>query len=169
MKRHHLAALVMALASLGMCACAGVKPKSPPPDVAQLDAQSFPLEISTRQGLALVLFENENFPQSREMLARLDELAGKYKAKARFYTFFWETGADTKPYGLDMLPTLVMYQNGREVDRMRGIPSERQALEGLSDDLELWLLRTGLSLSRDEYHGQFTYRFNNTSRLGASN
>jgi thioredoxin-like negative regulator of GroEL len=170
MKRHHVAALLMALAALGLCACAGVKPKSPPPpDVAQLDAQSFSREIHSGSGLALVLFYNDAFPQSREMVSRLNTLAAKYKGKARCYSFFWELDSDSSAYKLEMLPTLVMYKDGKEVDRMRGIPSERAFQESLGDDLELWLLRTGMGLSRDQYHGDFIYRFNNTSRLGASN
>lgn len=170
MKRHHVAAFLMALAALGLCACAGVKPKSPPPpDVIPLDAQSYSWEITSSSGLALVLFHNDRFPQSREMQDRLNLLAAKYKGKARFYSYSWELGSDTSAYNLEMLPTLVMYRDGREVDRMRGIPSERGFQDNLADDLELWLLNTGMSLSRGEFYGDFTYRFNNTSRLGASN
>ncbi|MBI4803701.1 MAG: hypothetical protein HY795_00530 [Desulfovibrio sp.] len=170
MKRHHVAAFLMALAAFGLCACAGVKPKSPPPpDVVKLDAQSFSREIRSGSGLALVLFYNDRFPQSREMQGRLDSLAAKYKGKAMFGSFFWELDSDGSAYKLEMLPTLVMYRDGKEVDRMRGIPSERAFQESLGDDLELWLLKTGLSLSRNQYYGDFTYRFNNTSRLGASN
>jgi len=170
MKRHHVAALLMALAAFGLCACAGVKPKSPPPpDVAQLDAQSFSREIRSGSGLALVLFYNDRFPQSREMLSRLDTLAAKYKGKVKFCSFFWELDSDSSAYNLEMLPTLVMYRDGKEVDRMRGIPSERAFQDSLADDLELWLLRTGMGLARDGFYGNYTYRFNNTSRLGASN
>lgn len=170
MKRHHVAALLMALAALGLCACAGVKPKSPPPpDVIQLDAQSFSWEITSSSGLALVLFHNDRFPQSREMFGRLNSLAAKYKGKAKFCSFSWDVGADTSVYNLEMLPTLVMYRDGREVDRMRGIPSERDFQDNLADDLELWLLKTGMGLERGGFYGDFTYRFNNTSRLGASN
>lgn len=168
MNRHRLAALLMALMALAVCACAGVKPKSPPPPVVSpINAQTFPLAVTSGSGLALVLFYNDGYPQSREMMGRFQHLAAAFKGKAGFYSFSWDLNAPGGDYRLEMLPTLVMYRDGREVDRMRGIPSEAGFLDTLDDDLELWMLRTGLGLSQDMYHGSFSYRFNNTSRLNA--
>lgn len=170
MKAYRVAALLLALTALGLCACAGGKRKAPPPpDVAQVNAQSFAAEVGAGSGLVLVLFQNDTYPQSREMVGRLDLLAGKYKGKAKFLSFFWDMEGDAQAYGLEMLPTLVMYRDGREVDRMRGVPAERDFKETLDDDLELWLLKTGMNLTRGKYYGDFSYRFNNTSRLAASN
>jgi hypothetical protein len=59
-----------------------------------------------------------------------------------------------------------MYRDGYEVDRMRGIPDDARAMAALNDDLELWILRTGLKLTQDpKFQASFDYRFKNGVKL----
>lgn len=164
MNFRHVSLLAIACAALLLAGCAAKQRPSQPPLVTAVDANTYPLE-ALGPGLHLVLFYNGQFPQSQDMLTRLNQLAGKYKGKAHFASFLWDLSADTGPYGLELLPTLVMLRDGREVDRMRGMPPGAEARAVLDDDLELWLIKTGLGLKLDRFRADYQYRFNNSSRL----
>jgi hypothetical protein len=165
---HHVPLFAIACAALIFAGCAAKQRPAAPPLVTAVDANTYPLE-ALGPGLRLVLFHNDQFPQSRDMLDRVSQLAGKYKDKAHFASFFWDLSADTGPYNLELLPTLVMFRDGREVDRMRGTPPGAEAQAVLDDDLELWLIKTGLGLKLDRFRADFQYRFNNSSRLHVVN
>lgn len=162
-----LTGLLAACVVCALCACA--KKPVAPPDIIPVSAQNFDLEVLRQPGVTLVLFHTDAW-QSQEMYRRLQWLSENYRGQLKFCAFAWNMADDPSPYRLEMLPTLVMYRDGWEVDRMRGIPSGQEAMHGLADDLELWVLRTGLQLTDDpRFQATFSYRFNNTSRLVPGN
>lgn len=151
-----------------LCACARKAP--PPPDIVPVTAQTFAEEVLRQPGPTLLLFYNADAPQSREMYNLLGWLSQSYKGQLRFCAFAWDPSADPTPYRLEMLPSLVMYRDGWEIDRMRGVPDSVDAQRALASDLELWVLRTGLKRTDDpRFQAQFSYRFNNTPTLQAGN
>lgn len=151
-----------------LCACA--QKQAPPPDIVTVTAENYSAEVLRQPGLTLLLFHNPEAPQSREMYKLLGWLAQTYKGQLKFCAFAWDTSADPTPYRLEMLPTLVMYRDGWELDRMRGVPDSLEARRGLAADLELWLLRTGFNRTSDpRFQAQFSYRFNNGYTLQVGN
>jgi hypothetical protein len=167
--RHHTRAqlptlfAVLAVCLLASCARA---PKTQAPDIVAIDAGSFASQVLQQPGVTVVLFHNLEAWQSQDMYQRLAYLAKTYRGKLRFCAFAWDMAADPAPYRLEMLPTLAMYRDGYEVDRMRGLPDDPRALAALNDDLELWILRTGLKLKKDPvFQAAFDYRFHNGVKL----
>jgi hypothetical protein len=164
----NLVGLLAVCAVCLLCACARKAP--PPPDIVQVTAENYTEEVLREPGPTLLLFHNPQAPQSQEMYKLLGWLAQTYKGQLKFCAFAWDAGADPAPYKLEMLPTLVLFRNGWEIDRMRGIPATAQERRTLPDDLELWLLRTGLERTYDpRFQAQFSYRFNNGNTLQAGN
>lgn len=158
-------ALIAILASCLLLACAR-PPKASPPDIVTINAANFTVEALRQPGVTLVLFHNPGAWQSQNMYQRLDYLAKSYKGKLKFCAFAWDVADDPSPYRLEILPTLVMYRDGYEVDRMRGVSDDPQALAELNDDLELWILSTGLQLKQDPvFQASFGYMFKNSFKL----
>lgn len=167
--RHHtrptLSAMIAVLAVCLLAACARA-PKTQPPDIVAVNAENYSAEVLRQPGVTVLLFHNLEAWQSQDMYQRVSWLAATYKGKLKFCTFAWDMAADPAPYRLEILPTLVMYRNGYEVDRMRGIPDDARAMAALNDDLELWILRTGLKLTQDpKFQAAFDYRFKNGTKL----
>jgi thioredoxin-like negative regulator of GroEL len=165
-KRALLPALTAVLAACLLMSCARAPKTPPPPDIVAVNAGNYSSEVIRQPGVTLVLFHNLEAWQSQDMYQRLAFLSQTYKGRLKFCAFAWDTAADPAPYRLEMLPTLVMYRDGYEVDRMRGIPDNATAMAALNDDLELWILRTGLKLTQDPtFQAAFSYRFKNGVRL----
>ncbi len=168
-KRALLHLLIAACAVVALSGCARPKPQAPP-DIIAVGDQNYASEVIAQPGVTLVLFSNAEAWQSRELSRRYAWLAETYRGRLKFCSFAWDLAADPAPYRLEMLPTLVMYRDGYEVDRMRGIPDTQDGLRTLNDDLELWVLRTGLGLTQDPtFQGRFLYMFHNTARLTPEN
>lgn len=164
----NLVGLIAVCAVCLLCACARKAP--PPPDIVPVTAETFTEEVLRQPGTTLLLFYTSDSPQSRKMYNLLSWLSQNYKGQLRFCAFAWDTSADPTPYRLEMLPSLVMYRDGWEIDRMRGVPDSSSGQRNLPDDLELWVLRTGLQRTDDpRFQAQFSYRFNNTATLEAGN
>lgn len=130
---------------------------------------TFTDEIMLYNGPAIVLFYNTEFWQSLDMKRRLEWLAGKYRGKAKFAMFHWQISDDPSRFSLEMLPTVILYRNGEELDRIKGIPPEEKERAGWNDDLELWFLKNALALDESEYSGDFTYFFRNGYTLQVGN
>ncbi|OLN30387.1 hypothetical protein DVDV_0587 [Desulfovibrio sp. DV] len=163
-----LSGLIAVCAVCLLCACARKAP--PPPDIMPVTAETFAEAVLRQPGLTLLLFYNADSPQSRELYDLLGWLSQSYKGQLRFCAFPWDAGADPAPYRLEMLPSLVMYRDGWEIDRMRGVPDSAEARRALPDDLELWVLGTGLERTDDpRFQARFSYRFNNGYTLEAGN
>jgi thioredoxin-like negative regulator of GroEL len=126
-------------------------------------------EIMLYDGPAIVLFYNNEFWQSLDIKRRLEWLSEKYRGKAKFAMFHWQISDDPSRFSLEMLPTVILYQNGEEIDRIKGIPPEEKDRNKLNDDLELWFLKNAMALKGSEYSGEYTYLFRNGYTLQIGN
>lgn len=170
MRRAHALLTLAVLALFLAPACAPKKAaETPPPRMVSVIQATYKAEVLDSRGLTLVLFHNDKFRQAVDMRQRYETFAEKFYGKAKFCEFTWKADGDTKPYRLETLPTVVMYRDGQEVDRIKGLPTGRAELAAFNDDVELWLLKTGLGLSTGSYQADYKYRFNNGYKLSSSN
>ena len=131
--------------------------------------QTYTDEIMLYSGPAVVLFYNTEFWQSLDMKRRLEWLAGKYRGNVKFALFHWQVSDDPSRFSLEMLPTVILYRNGEEIDRIKGIPPDEKERTGWNDDLELWFLKNAMALDDSQYSGDFTYLFRNGYTLQVGN
>ncbi|WP_045211602.1 thioredoxin family protein [Desulfonatronovibrio magnus] len=166
--------LFFLLVATFITACA---PKAPEPvrvepapaEVITVNHQTFTREISNYSGSAIVIFYNNQFWQSMDMLRRIEWLASQYGGRAKFAKFHWQVHDDPSRFKLEMLPTVILFRNGYEIDRIKGIPPEESVRRDWNDDIELWFLVNALQLTTDQYSGNFTYFFNNDYTLKIGN
>lgn len=140
-----------------------------PAGVITVNHQTFTNEITTHTGSAVIVFYNNEFWQSLDMKRRIEWLAGKYSGRAKFAQFHWQVADDPSRFKLEMLPTVILYQNGVEIDRIKGIPPEEKDRIRWNDDLELWFLKNALRLEGSQYSADFTYFFRNGYKLQVGN
>lgn len=149
----------------------------------ELNDENYKGEILDYNGAALVLFYGGNFeksPHSRYMFGVFEALAKEYANKPvdRFNGKLIKFGifdADqynkvilTKEqkvarmkdnYGIDAFPTTIMYEKGKEIDRLRGGPGEKGIEERTKFLGEEWV---GTNITAP--NGQYYWRFNNTTQ-----
>ena len=155
-----------------LTACGGKTPQPGPEQTSPLttvNQQPFTDEIILNKGPAIVVFYNTQYWQSLDMKRRLEWLADKYQGRAKFAMFHWQVSDDGSRFSLEMLPTVILYRNGEEIDRIKGIPPNEKDRVGWNDDLELWFLKNALALEGSEYSGDFTYFFRNGYTLQVGN
>ncbi|MDM8555206.1 thioredoxin domain-containing protein [Desulfococcaceae bacterium HSG7] len=158
---------------IGFCACS-TTPETKikalyPAGIVKLNNSNFVKEVKFFDGPALVLFYNKQYWQSKDMEKRFNFFAKKFGSYAKFCKFHWDINADSTPYKLEMLPTVVLYKNGAEFDRIRGINPDAKARAKLNDDMELWIMKNALELKGSKYNAAFRYLFNNTYTLHVNN
>lgn len=151
-----------------MASCAR-PPVDPAPDMIPVNHNNFQEEITGCLGAAIVIFHNSQFWQSADMKRRIEWLAAEYRGRAKFAIFEWRLRDDPDRFKLEMLPTVILYRNGYEIDRIKGIPPGEKERREWNDDLELWFLVNALQLKGGEYSGDFTYFFNNGYTLNVGN
>jgi hypothetical protein len=171
--------ITAAAAILLLSACAGShRPTTPAPpahpehfapDIITVNHQTFTDEITTYAGPAIVVFYNNEFWQSLDMKRRIEWLAGKYKGQAKFALFHWPLSDDPSRFTLEMLPTVILYKNGNEIDRIKGIPPDEKERARWNDDIELWFLKNALQLKGSDYSADYTYFFRNDYKLQIGN
>ncbi len=137
--------------------------------IVKLNNDNFSHEITSLDGPALVLFYNDQYWQSKDMEKRFDFFAEQFGGYVKFCKFHWDINADTTPYKLEMLPTVVLFKKGVEFDRIRGINPDEKARAKLNDDMELWIMKNALEMKGTKYHAEYRYLFNNTYTLKVSN
>jgi len=134
-----------------------------------VDDSSFKSQVELYDGYAIVLFYNAQYWQSRDMETRFHYFADKYYGKARFLKFPWIVENDASNYNLEMLPTIVLYFKGAQIDRIKGIPPEKIDRLTFNEDIDLWFMKNILKLHGTEFDGNFVYLFNNTHILHIRN
>jgi len=158
---------------IGLSACSTTKETKLtviyPAGIVKLNNSNFAKEVKSIDGPVLVLFYNKQYWQSKDMAKRFDHFAKKFAGNAKFCKFHWDVNADSTAYKLEMLPTVVLYKNGAEFDRIRGINPEKNARATLNDDMELWIMKNALEMEGSEYNAKFKYLFNNTYTLQVTN
>lgn len=144
---------------------------APVQPIANLTDSSFSAEVMAHRGLALVLFHSPGKEQSNFMLKMFNRLHPAYGSGIKFCIFPIADSANGKygRYNLAMLPSTILYRNGVEIDRIRGIPERRKDLERFAGDLDLWLQNIIGKHGSTPYIGTYTYRFNDTPYLQISN
>ncbi len=175
MKKIFITGIFAIILAVVLSACAGKSSDKWQPATGQASAlmtvnhQTFTDEITTYPGPAIVIFYNTQFWQSLDMKRRIEVLAEKYYGKAKFAMFHWQIADDPSRFSLEMLPTVILYRNGEEIDRIKGIPPEEKERKKLNDDLELWFLKNAMALKGSEYSGEYTYFFRNGYTLQVGN
>ncbi|MFZ2630446.1 MAG: thioredoxin domain-containing protein [Desulfosalsimonadaceae bacterium] len=174
MKKTIKSCIYVAISAVLLSACAGGGPfgfgsSAPESPLLPINHQTFADEITSYEGSAIVLFYNTQYWQSLDMKRRMEWLAEKYPKKAKFAMFHWQVSDDTSRFNLEMLPTVILYRNGAEIDRIKGIPPNEKDRVKWNDDLELWFLKNALGLEDSEYSGEFTYFFRNGYKLDVGN
>lgn len=175
MKRLFTAGIFIIISTVVFSACAGksidrwVPPAGQASALMVVNHQTYTDEITSYPGPAIVIFYNNQYWQSLDMKRRIEDLAEKYYGKAKFAMFHWQIADDSSRFSLEMLPTVILYQNGEEIDRIKGIPPEEKERNKLNDDLELWFLKNAMALKGSEYSGDYTYFFRNGYTLQVGN
>jgi hypothetical protein len=139
------------------------------PRLMAIDDSSIKSAVFDNPGWVVVLFNNDEHWQCNDMLERMTFFADRYGKTIRFCSFNWDVKKDPQAYRLEMLPTVILYHQGREVDRIRGIPERTEDRVKWNNDLNLWLLKNALEAKGDPLSGSYLYRFNNTSELEIKN
>jgi hypothetical protein len=152
-----------------MLACSQISCGHKVPVDNTVNAANFNNTVLQLKGYVQVLFYNEQYWQSQDMEKRFDYFSQKYRRKMRSFKFHWDVNADGSQYGLEMLPTVVLYYDGLELDRIKGIPESEKDRMSWNKDIELWLLKNVLEKKGNEFTSDYVYRFNNSPRLQMSN
>lgn len=139
------------------------------PKLMAIDDSSIKSAVFDYPGWAVVLFTNDQYWQCKDMMERMAFFADRHGEIVRFCSFSWDLKRDRQAYRLEMLPTVILYHRGREVDRIRGIPERAEDREKWNNDLNLWLLKNALEAKGEALSGSYLYRFNNTSELEIKN
>lgn len=137
--------------------------------VVDIDSSNFDNTVLQYPGYVSVVFYNNQFPESQDMLQRIDYFANQYGGKMRFCRFLWDAKKAGSEYELEMLPTVILYNRGVEIDRIKGVPRDKKVLRDWNNDINLWLLKNVFEVKGDKFSGDYIYRFRNTATLEASN
>ncbi len=167
--------LLMVVAILALSSCGGVKiePRAPigevVPNFQKVNERNFEHVVNQYPGFAVVLFYNSQFWESNDMKERMDLFSHIYGKDARFCEYHWNMNNDGAKYKLELLPTVVLYKNGNEIDRIKGIPKDDKDRLKWNKDIDLWFLKNVKGAKGNEHRGVYSYRFNNGSELEISN
>lgn len=167
-KRYLLLAFLLVLPLVASCAPKTPKLKPLPGTVTTVNSENFAGQVLNHPGPALVLFYDEN-PPSTDMHKRFIGLSQRFGEPIKFCRYKWQQGDDPSPYGLEALPTVVLYKNGYEIDRIKGVPPKTREFMEWDEDVELWLLRNALDLHTDEFTATYECWFKNSYELQFSN
>jgi len=138
-------------------------------NITDVDDGSIDRVVYQYPGYAVVLFHNDKFWQSKDMSKRISFFADRYWEKIRFCDFYWDVKRSGKKYGLTMLPTVILYHNGQEIDRIKGVPDKKEDRKAWNNDLNLWLLKNALNAKGNEHSGNYEYLFKDSSELQIGN
>jgi len=161
--------IVLIALALTLAAC--VKPNiesTLPKTIHPVDKDSYAAQVLGHEGACLVLFY-DTAADSTEMHRRFIRFADKFGDQAKFCRFKWSKGMDAKPYQLQATPTIILYRNGAEIDRLKGNPPTTKDFQKWDEDFELWILRMALRLEGDTQTSTFECYFKNTYELQFSN
>ena len=157
---------------VALSGCTSQKYPNLPPQIGgtitDVNADTINSYLSDTSRPTVALFFDKQYWQSEDMEGRIQLFAGKYGGSVQFLKYQWQTGDDPSRFGLQMLPTVILFKNGQELDRIKGIPKDRDTLNKWNDDIELWMLKTVFDVQGDDYSGSYKYLFKNSSTLDIS-
>lgn len=167
-KRYLLLVCALLLFMVAGCAEKTPKLKPLPGNVHNVNTDTFAAQVLNHDGPALVLFYDEN-PPSTAMHKLFINFSQRFGEPIKFCRYKWSAQDDPSPYGLEALPTVVLYKRGYEIDRIKGIPPKTREYMNWDEDVELWLLRNALDLKTDEFTATYECWFKNSYELKFSN
>lgn len=167
--------LLLATITVMLSSCGGVKiePREPigevVPNYQKVNESNIDQVVNQYPGFAVVLFYNSQYWESNDMKKRMDLFSHIYGQDVRFCDYHWDMNNDGSKYKLELLPTVVLYKHGNEIDRIKGIPGNEQDRMKWNKDIDLWFLKNAKGAKGNEHSGAYSYRFNNGSQLEINN
>ncbi|KLT22503.1 thioredoxin [Wolbachia endosymbiont of Armadillidium vulgare str. wVulC] len=97
-------------------------------DIKAVNDQNFKSEVTDYKGLVLVDFWAEWCGPCKSLMPRIEQLAKDRKGKIKICKFDidGETEVPSK-YGVQSIPTLIIFQDGKEIARKIGAPNDLQS------------------------------------------
>lgn len=164
-----MVALLVGVLTMSSCVTPPVEKTVEPVYMPTLTEGGFSDQILKKLGPAIVLFHDNTFAPSKRLLGLAESRAKRYYGQIRFYSFVWPTDKSGEVYDLEILPTLVYFNDGKELDRMKGLPASFDNQQRIVPEFDLWLQRTVLDKPAKLLSGEYKYRYNNTPTLQVSN
>ncbi len=101
-------------------------------DITSVSDQNFKSEVADYKGFVLVDFWAEWCRPCKNLMPRVEQLAKDKKGKIKICKFNIDGGAEVlSKYGIQSIPTLIIFQDGKEIARKIGTIND---LSSLVDD-----------------------------------
>ncbi len=163
--------LLLFLFALPLSTSCSMRPKVEgvlPKGIVQVDKNNYNAMVLKSKGPCLVLFYDEGI-ESTALHRLYIAFADRYGKHAKFCRYKWDGSDNPDSYRLEVQPTIILYRDGIEIDRLRGIPPRTSDYVDWNEDVELWVLRTAIQVKSDKYTATFNCFFNNTYDLEFTN
>jgi thioredoxin 1 len=144
--------LSLSLGDIKFAFSEGTKPQEETTAYIEVDHENYESEVIEFDGPAIVFFYAQWCPYSGSFLPIYEEIEKKYSPQVKFCRF--RLGEEYKDfesqegrrhwrllkenYGVDIIPTLIMFNAGKELDRMRGRP-EKETVGAYRMFLKKWI------------------------------
>jgi thioredoxin 1 len=103
--------------------------------VNEVNAENFEAEVLKSADLVLIDFWAEWCGPCKRIAPTVESIAEKYQGKAKVFKMnVDENGERLSSFGIKGIPTLILFQNGRELERIVGAPSN--AKESISEMID---------------------------------
>ncbi|MGL9732160.1 MAG: thioredoxin [Wolbachia sp.] len=90
-------------------------------DITSINDQNFKSEVTDYKGFVLVDFWAEWCGPCKSLMPRIEQLAKDKKGKVKICKFNIDEGTEVpSKHGIQSIPTLIIFQNGKEVARKIG-------------------------------------------------
>ncbi|QOD38650.1 thioredoxin [Candidatus Wolbachia massiliensis] len=97
-------------------------------NIISVSDQNFKSEVIDHKGFVLIDFWAEWCGPCKSIMPRIEQLAKDKKGKIKICKFNIDEGTEVpSKYGIQSIPTLIIFQNGKEISRKIG------AINDLSD------------------------------------
>ena len=103
----------------------------------RVSAESFPQEVLEHEGVVLVEFYSDSCVPCKRMSPLLAELENTYADQLKVVKVNINFDAElVEQYEVQAAPTLVFFQNGKEVSRLRGAVKKDELLAAVDANIE---------------------------------